>query len=102
MNLADRTYTGYDPNNLGASGLSQGPISAAYPNGNPELPYFRLHGSDLGFTYGNQYPLRDGLDLKAMQLITAYYAAFAKTGNPNPSADYLAIRGYTNVSHSSI
>ncbi|KAK5132552.1 hypothetical protein LTR08_008869 [Meristemomyces frigidus] len=93
----DRTYEGYDPNNLGASGLSQGPISPAYPNGNPELPYFRLHGSDLGFTYGNQYPLRDPQDLKAMQLISGYYAQFAKNGNPNPSIDYLNVRGYTNT-----
>ncbi|KAK4898931.1 hypothetical protein LTR27_003662 [Elasticomyces elasticus] len=92
-----RTYQGYDPNNLGASGLSQGPVSPAYPNGNPELPYFRLHGSDLGFTYGNQNPLRDGLDLKASQLISGYYAQFAKTGNPNPSLQYLQTRGYTNT-----
>lgn len=52
-----RTYEGYDPNNLGRTGLSQGPVEPGYPYGDPELPYFRLHGSDLGFTYGNQYPL---------------------------------------------
>lgn len=94
----DRTYEGYDPNLLGASGLSQGPTEPGYPNGDPELPYFRLHGSDLGFTYGNQNPLRDANDLKASQLISGYYAQFAKTGNPNPSLEYLQIRGYTNVS----
>ncbi|KAK0280728.1 hypothetical protein LTR35_007754 [Friedmanniomyces endolithicus] len=92
-----RTYEGYDPNNLGASGLSQGPTEPGYPNGDPELPYFRLHGSDLGFTYGNQYPLRDGLDLEASQLISGYFAQFAKTGNPNPSLQYLQVRGYTNT-----
>lgn len=94
----DRTYEGYDPNNLGLSGLSQGPTEPGYPNGDPELPYFRLHGSDLGFAYGNQYPLRDAKDLETAQLVTGYFAAFAKTGNPNPSARYLQIRGYTNVS----
>ncbi|KAK3108009.1 hypothetical protein LTR53_017851, partial [Teratosphaeriaceae sp. CCFEE 6253] len=93
----DRTYAGYDPNNLGASGLSSGPVQPGYPNGDPELPYFRLHGSDLGFTYGNQYPLRDALDLKAEQLISGYFAQFAKTGNPNPSLQYLQVRGYTNT-----
>jgi hypothetical protein len=31
----DRTYGGYDPNNL---------MSALPANNNPELPYFRLHG----------------------------------------------------------
>ncbi|KAK4541604.1 hypothetical protein LTR36_007901 [Oleoguttula mirabilis] len=93
----DRTYEGYDPNLLGASGLSQGPTEPGYPYGDPELPYFRLHGSDLGFTYGNQNPLRDARDLKASQLISGYYAQFAKTGNPNPSLQYLKIRGYTNT-----
>ena len=94
----ERTYAGYDPNNLGASGLSSGPVQPGYPNGNPELPYFRLHGADLGFTYGNQYPLRDANDLKASQLISGYFAQFAKTGDPNPSLSYLKVRGYTNVS----
>lgn len=96
----DRTWAGYDPNNLGASGLSSGPVVPGYPNGNPNLPYFRLHGADLGFTYGNQNPLRNGDDLKASQLISSYYAQFVKTGNPNPSAQYLQVRGYTNVSPS--
>ncbi|TKA61436.1 hypothetical protein B0A55_11600 [Friedmanniomyces simplex] len=92
-----RTYEGYDPNNLGLSGLSQGPTEPGYPNGDPELPYFRLHGSDLGFSYGNQYPLRDPQDLEASQLISGYFAQFAKSGNPNPSLQYLQVRGYTNT-----
>ena len=94
----ERTYEGYDPNGLGSTGLSQGPVRPKYPNGDPNLPYFRLHGSDLGFTYGNQNPLRDADDLKASQLISGYFAQFAKTGNPNPSLEYLQVRGYTNVS----
>ncbi|TKA73379.1 hypothetical protein B0A55_06368, partial [Friedmanniomyces simplex] len=92
-----RTYEGYDPNNLGLSGLSQGPTEPGYPYGDPELPYFRLHGSDLGFSYGNQYPLRDTQDLEASQLISGYFAQFAKSGNPNPSLRYLQVRGYTNT-----
>ncbi|KAI9684853.1 MAG: hypothetical protein M1822_005501 [Bathelium mastoideum] len=91
----ERTYEGYDPNNLGAN-LSAGPVEPGYPYGDPELPYFRLHGSDLGFTYGNQYPLRDEQDLKASQLISGYYAEFAKSGQPNPSVQYLQVRGYSN------
>ncbi|KAK5113862.1 hypothetical protein LTR85_010395 [Meristemomyces frigidus] len=93
----DRTYAGYDPNNLGAMGLSSGPTEPGYPNGDPELPYFRLHGADLGFSYGNQDPLRDPQDLMASQLISGYYAQFAKTGNPNPSLAYLQVRGYRNT-----
>ena len=95
-----RTYAGYDPNNLGASGLSTGPVEPGYPYGNPELPYFRLHGSEGGFTYGNQNPLRDEEDLLATQLISTYFAWFAKVQDPNPPLSYLAVRGYTNVSHS--
>nr|OQO20356.1 hypothetical protein B0A51_12020 [Rachicladosporium sp. CCFEE 5018] len=91
-----RTGNGYDPNNLGASGLAVGPVTPGYPNGNPNLPYFRIHGSDLGFTYGNEYPLRDANDLKASQLISGYFAQFAKNGDPNPDAEYLRVRGYTN------
>lgn len=90
----DRTYSGYDPSKLGQ--LSTGPISSAYPYGNPHEPYFRLHGSDLGFSYGNQYPLRDQSDLLASQLISGYFAQFAKNGNPNPSLEYLSVRGYTD------
>ncbi|KAK3699485.1 hypothetical protein LTR37_016442 [Vermiconidia calcicola] len=93
----ERTYEGYDPNGLGASGLSQGPETPSYPYGNPDLPYFRLHGADLGFTYGNQNPLRNADDLKAAQLISGYFAQFAKIGDPNPSLEYLQVRGYTNT-----
>lgn len=94
----ERTYAGYDPNGLGFSGLSSGPVEPGYPYGDPNLPYFRLHGSDLGFTYGNQNPLRDADDLKAAQLISGYFAQFARTGDPNPSLEYLKVRGYLNVS----
>ncbi|KAK3715664.1 hypothetical protein LTR37_006889 [Vermiconidia calcicola] len=93
----ERTYEGYDPNGLGASGLSQGSKTPSYPYGNPDLPYFRLHGADLGFTYGNQNPLRNADDLKAAQLISGYFAQFAKTGDPNPPLEYLQVRGYTNT-----
>lgn len=86
--IIDRTYEGYDPLNLGPA--LNGGI-------NPEGNYFRLHGSDLGFTYGNQNPLRDQRDLQASQLISGYYAAFARTGSPNPSEDYLQARGYSDT-----
>lgn len=84
----DRTYEGYDPLSLGPS-LNGGE--------NPEGNYFRLHGSDLGFTYGNQDPLRDERDLQASQLISGYYAAFARTGSPNPDEAYLQARGYEDT-----
>lgn len=83
-----RTYEGYDPLNLGPA--LNGGLDA-------ESNYFRLHGSDLGFSYGNQNPLRDARDLQASQLISGYYAAFARTGNPNPDEGYLRARGYEDV-----
>ncbi|KJX93105.1 carboxylesterase from carbohydrate esterase like protein [Zymoseptoria brevis] len=91
----ERTWAGYDPNDLGLSGLSSGPITSAFPSGNPEAAYFRLHGADLGFAYGNQAPLRDAQDLMASQLISGYFAQFAKTGDPNANVAYLQARGYT-------
>lgn len=84
----DRTYEGYDPLGLGPS-LNGGE--------DPEGNYFRLHGSDLGFTYGNQDPLRDRRDLQASQLISGYYAAFARTGSPNQGEGYLQARGYADT-----
>ncbi|KXS95996.1 hypothetical protein AC579_9349 [Pseudocercospora musae] len=88
----ERTFQGYDPNELGE--LSQGTISAQYPYGDPDSPYFRLHAADLGFTYGNQDPLRDETDLLASQLISGYFAQFVKTGDPSPDLAYLKLRGY--------
>ncbi|CAK7238102.1 hypothetical protein SEUCBS140593_010328, partial [Sporothrix eucalyptigena] len=93
----DRTNGGYDPNNFGATGLSAGPVTPEYPYGNPNLPYFRLHGSEIGFTYGNVEPIRNADDVKAAQLITAYFASFARTGDPNPSESYLRARGYVDT-----
>ncbi|PSR88646.1 Carboxylesterase family-domain-containing protein [Coniella lustricola] len=84
----DRTYEGYDPLALGPS-LNGGDDA--------EAPYFRLHGSDLGFTYGNQDPLRDERDLEASQLVSGYFASFTKTGSPNPDERYLEARGYEST-----
>ena len=38
----ERANGGYNPENVPANG----PITAEYPNGNPNAPYFRLHGND--------------------------------------------------------
>ncbi|USW57824.1 Putative carboxylesterase, type B, carboxylesterase type B, active, alpha/Beta hydrolase [Septoria linicola] len=92
----DRTYQGYDPSNLGTN-LTAGPAELDHPYGNPNKPYFRLHGAEGGFTYGVQTPLRDRDDLLASQLISSYIAHFVKTGDPNRDVDYLRVRGYTDV-----
>ena len=88
----DRTIAGYDPNLLGGP-----PVTSGYPNGNPNLPYFRLHGADMPWVFGDLSPLRDANDLYSTQLTTGYFAEFTKSGQPNPSFSYLATRGYTNT-----
>ncbi|KAL3427888.1 alpha/beta hydrolase (carboxylesterase) [Phlyctema vagabunda] len=88
----DRTISGYDPNNLGGPSVSPG-----YPKGNPNLPYFRLHGSDMPWVFGNLGTLRDANDLYSIQLTTAYFGAFVKAGNPNPPQSYLRVRGYATA-----
>jgi carboxylesterase type B len=82
----DRTISGYDPNGLG------GP-----PGNNPELPYFRLHGSDMPWVFGNLGTLRDANDLYSIQLESGYFAEFVKSGQPNPEDGYLQTRGYTKT-----
>ena len=85
----ERTIDGYNPNNLPGA-----PVTPGYPDGNPNLPYFKLHGSDMPWPFGNFYdPLRDANDLYSVQLVSSYFAAFVRTGQPNPSQDYLRVRG---------
>ncbi|KAL4908094.1 hypothetical protein BDW74DRAFT_115595 [Aspergillus multicolor] len=87
-----RTIGGVDPNNVGGP-----PSTPDYPNGDPEVPYFRLHGSDLPFVFGNLDTIRDPSDLYAAQLISSYFAEFVRSGQPNPDVKYLAARGYTRT-----
>ncbi|KAK6544821.1 hypothetical protein TWF694_001504 [Orbilia ellipsospora] len=84
-----RTYWGYDPNGLGGA-----PVTPGYPYGNPNLPYFRLHSSEVANCFGNLNPLRDENDLYTIQLSSGYFSEFVKSGSPNPSVRYLTARGY--------
>ena len=88
----DRTINGYDPNNVGAP-----PKSAAFPNGNPELPYFNVHGADMPWMFGSLNTIRDANDLWSEQVVSGYFAEFVKSGQPNPSLSYLRARGYTKT-----
>lgn len=91
----DRTYEGYDP--LGLGPALNGGAADDDAGGSTGSSYFRLHGSDLGFTYGNQEPLRGERDLQASQLISGYYGEFSRSGQPNPSEAYLEARGYDST-----
>ncbi|KFY39717.1 hypothetical protein V495_05782 [Pseudogymnoascus sp. VKM F-4514 (FW-929)] len=91
----DRAIGGYDANLLGGPAVTPG-----YPNGNPNLPYFRYHsGATAPFIFGNVSPIRDSDDLKAAQLNSGYFAQFVKNGQPNPSERYLAVRQYEETLH---
>lgn len=81
----------YDPEGVDITGN----ISAAYPYGDPSTFYYVVHSSDVPSLFGQIYPIRAPSDLNSIQLTTAYFGAFIKTGNPNPSQPELKIRGYT-------
>jgi carboxylesterase type B len=86
----ERTINGYNPENV-----PDAPVTPGYPYGNPNLPYFKLHGSDMDWAFGNFYkPLRDANDLYSVQLVSGYFAEFVKSGQPNPDLEYLKVRGY--------
>lgn len=88
----ERTINGYNPNNL-----SGAPITPGYPNGNPNLPYYKLHGADMPWAFGNLVTLRDPDDLYSVQLVSGYFAEFVRSGQPNPNPNYLSVRGYTET-----
>ena len=89
----ERSIAGYNPNNLPGA-----PITPGYPNGNPNEPYFKVHGADMPWIFGNFYStLRDDNDLYSVQLVSGLFAEFIRSGQPNPSPAYLEARGYTQT-----
>lgn len=90
----NRAEGGYDPNNLGGA-----PVEPGYPCGNPYLPYFRLHSSDIGWFFGGNdiACFRDPADLYSNQMVQSYFGSFIRTGDPNAPEQYLAVRGYDDV-----
>lgn len=95
----ERTYqpSGFDPN----SPVCDAPKTKNRPNGDPSLPYLRCHSGDLLFEFGNyaneEVIFRDQNDLPFTALIMDYWTAFARNHDPNPSIDYLSIRGYSST-----
>ncbi len=74
------------------------PATAARPHGDPDAEYYKCHAGEQMVVFGTEAragrPDRDGRDVPFMQLIVDYWAAFARRGDPNPPADYLAVRGH--------
>ena len=90
----DRSIGGYDPNNVGNP-----PVAPGYPLGDPHLPYFKVHAGDVESAFGTISPnqVREPQDLYFAQLVSGYWSAFTRSLDPNPSADYLRVRGYDNT-----
>ncbi|KAF1997353.1 acetylcholinesterase precursor [Amniculicola lignicola CBS 123094] len=82
----DRTINGYDPNNVG------GPKDR-----DPNNAYFRLHGADMPWVFGTLSSPRNVDDLYSVQLSTALFGAFVRTGRPELDAELLEVRGYAKV-----
>ncbi|KAF7359731.1 Cholinesterase [Mycena venus] len=93
----ERSYMGYEP----IPGICDPPPTPTHPFGNPSLPYFQCHSGELYFTFGtlgqSELPFRDANDLPFEQVTVDAWTAFARTYDPNPSAAFLAARGYTGT-----
>ena len=95
----DRSYQphGYDPN----APVCDAPITATHPLGDPSLPYFKCHSGDLYFEFGTfgqfSFEYRDDLDLPFSQLVLDYWTSFVRSHDPNPSLEFLSIRGHEST-----
>ncbi|KAL1741512.1 Alpha/Beta hydrolase protein [Schizophyllum fasciatum] len=80
----------YDPYNL-----------CTFPVGKPETPYYKCHSGDLYEIFGTYYffdqPVRTPEDIQHTALLQDVLGAFARTGDPNPDAAYLKVRGYQST-----
>ncbi|KAL2129908.1 hypothetical protein VTI74DRAFT_7151 [Chaetomium olivicolor] len=70
----------------------------SHPDGDPSKPYLKCHSGELYYVFGNLHrqglPMRDGGDLEFEQFVLDSFAAFVRTGDPNPDKGYLRARGY--------
>ncbi|KAJ7251279.1 alpha/beta-hydrolase [Mycena rebaudengoi] len=73
----------------------------SFPVGNTEPAYYRCHSGDLYEVFGTYHlfgqPVRNVRDIEYTTMIQDMWASFARTGNPNPPASYLAARGYDST-----
>jgi carboxylesterase type B len=74
------------------------PKTAERPNGDPDGEYMKCHAGEQLVVFGNVrragLPDRDGRDVSFIQLAVDYWAAFARTGDPNPDERWLEARGH--------
>ncbi|KAJ5929183.1 hypothetical protein N7454_007031 [Penicillium verhagenii] len=95
----NRTYQmpGWSPN----PPLCQAPVTPEFPNGDPNLEYFKCHSGELYYVFGNVLriglPLRDQFDLPFEQYVLDSWASFARSADPTPDLAFLKARGYVNT-----
>lgn len=69
-----------------------------FPIGQPDTPYYRCHSGDLYEVFGTYYifnqPVRVYADIAYTNAVQDIWTSFAKTGDPNPDAEYLRVREY--------
>lgn len=95
----DRSYQllSYSPN----PPACEAPITAEYPYGDPNLPYYKCHSGELYYVFGTLVRegarLRDQNDIPFSQYILDSWTAFARTGYPVPDIRFLEARGFANT-----
>ncbi|KAJ7153841.1 cholinesterase [Mycena filopes] len=93
----ERSYMGFEP----IPGICDPPVTPTHPFGDPSLPYFQCHSGELNYNFGNlgqsSLPFRDAFDLPFSRFTVDAWTAFARAYNPNPSAAFLAARGYAGT-----
>ena len=66
----------------------------------PSRTGYRCHSGELYYVFGSlpsTLPYRDDFDLPFMQRMVDVWTSFARTYNPNPDQEYLAVRWYNNT-----
>lgn len=81
--------------------VCEAPITPSHPNGDPDGEYLKCHSGDLYYIFGNLgragLPMRDEADLPFEQFVVDSFASFARSLDPNPTADFLQARGYLST-----
>ena len=90
----NRAYSGYNPNNVDATG----PIEPGYPYGNPEKPYFKLHGADMPWVFVSTTSRLINLPFLTIHRETFTHSVMLTTSSPFSSAPPTLRRSYVNSS----
>ncbi|KAK8175944.1 cholinesterase [Phyllosticta citrichinensis] len=94
----DRSYMppSYNPNPLACDA----PVTSAHPIGDPTATYYKCHGGELLFVFGNlvfnQLPFRDDKDVVFARYMLDRFASFIRTGNVEPAKAFLEARGFVD------